>query len=120
MSKRPEYRKVSVILTPLERVVCFSVSEQTYDRLTFVEQLIVDLKIEGYMNIDIAGLLGVRPVDIKHSLDQIRIKLAKSELQFHLEVKQHYRETTRPVLDESELGTDFNTQNILQPRLNEI
>lgn len=97
--------------TPLEKVVGFHVSEQTYDRLALTEQVVVDLKIEGFPNTEIAALLGCRPTDINRILRMIQHKLAKSELRFHLDVKTYMQSQKEIVLDETEL-VDFGMQNL--------
>lgn len=113
MNNIPQPRVYQITVTPLERTVGFYVAEKTYDRLTFIEQIVVDLKIEGFDNQDIGGLLGIKPAAIKRILDLIRVKLAKSELTYQIELKQYYREQSQTVLDENELKDSFTTQNLM-------
>lgn len=105
------------MITPLQRAVGFHVSEHTYDKLGELEQIIVDLRIEGYTNVDIAGLLGVRPVDIKHSMEIIRTKLAKSELHYHLQMRLYYKENREMVLDDTAFADGFGFQHMLGSEL---
>lgn len=111
--KRLKRKMHSVFQTPLEKVVGFSVSEKTYDKLSLSEQIVLDLKIEGITNRDIAMLLGVRPDDIVRMLTIIRTKLVNSELQFHLEIKTHYQKQKEIVLDEATFHDGYIIQDVL-------
>lgn len=103
---------IAVVVTPLQRVVGFHVSEKTYDLLSLEEQVLVDMKIEGFENVSLAQLFGVKPRAIKQMFDVIRTKLATSELLFHLEMKSYYKEQSTPQLDETVLKDSFTVQNI--------
>jgi hypothetical protein len=110
---KPEYKRMQIMITPLQRAVGFHVSELTYDKLDWLEQIVLDLKIEGFTNVDIAGLIGKRPVDIKHIMEVIRTKLANSELRFHLEMRAFYKDQSVQVVDEGDLSDAFSVQNML-------
>ena len=88
MKSRLEIKMNPTLVTPLQRVLGFNVSEKVYDRLEFNEQLIVDLLIQGYANHEIATVFGVASSRIKEIVHRIRFKLADSELTFHLEMKE--------------------------------
>lgn len=112
--KRPKRKAMAVLVTPLQRVVGFHVSEKTYDLLELNEQVLIDLLIEGYKNIDIACVLGVDVNAITRMMQRIRLKLADSELRFHLEMKAYYKESTVPVLDPAEVSADdYQFQSLL-------
>lgn len=102
-------------VTPLERAVGFYVSEQVYDLLTFSEQVMVDMRIEGFNDLDIATIFGIRLGDVQRVFQLIRTKLAGSALTFHIEMKQYYREQTTKVMDETELADGFITENLFEP-----
>ena len=103
-----------VTVTPLERAVGFAVSEKTYDLLNFTEQLMVDLKIEGFEDITIAQLFGWDARMVVKTMRSIRTKLAMSELKFHLEMKVYYKENQTTQLDESVFKDSFTTQNLME------
>ena len=110
---------MTAIVTPLQRVVGFHVSEQTYDLLDFTEQVVLDLMIEGWQNIDIAQLLGIRETKVKQIMIVIRAKLAGSMLYHHLEMKTYYKEQTRPQLDETKLKDTFTILEVFTEARND-
>ena len=92
--------------TPLEMVIGFAVAEELYDLLTMSEQLIVDLKIAGYSQQDIAELLGISQTSISIMFRRIRTKLAQSKLMQIIEIRQHYREITPTVITGNALAEE--------------
>jgi DNA-binding NarL/FixJ family response regulator len=80
-------------ITPLEHVVGFKVAEETYDLLSFREQLIVDLLCAGYTHAEVGMVFNVSQPSISSSVRRLRFKLARSKLQIvlqaRLEFKQH-------------------------------
>lgn len=79
--------------TPLQRVLGFEVAEETYDLLDFREQLILDLRIEGWSQEEIGDILGLSQGWVSIIFKRIRFKLATSELRRTLEVRAYYKET---------------------------
>ena len=86
-------------ITPLEKAVGFSVAEETYDLLTFREQLIVDLLCAGYTHAEIGAVFDVSQPSISSSVRRLRFKLADGKLQMILEARQ--------MLKEGRLGSAF-------------
>lgn len=86
-------------ITPLEKAVGFSVAEETYDLLTFREQLIVDLLCAGYTHAEIGSVFDVSQPSISSSVRRLRFKLADGKLQMILEARQ--------MLKEGRLGSAF-------------
>ena len=82
----------ATVKTPLELVVGFKVAEETYDRLNFREQLIVDLLCAGWNQAQIGVLFEVSQPSISSSVRRIRAKLADGKLRFILEARQEFRE----------------------------
>lgn len=86
-------------ITPLEKAVGFNVAEETYDLLTFREQLIVDLLCAGYTHAQIGNVFDVSQPSISSSVRRLRFKLADGKLQLILE--------TRRAFKSGELGSKF-------------
>lgn len=86
-------------ITPLEKAVGFSVAEETYDLLTFREQLIVDLLCAGYTHAEIGSVFDVSQPSISSSVRRLRFKLADGKLQMILEA--------RMMMKEGKLGSTF-------------
>lgn len=86
-------------ITPLEKAVGFLVAEETYDLLTFREQLIVDLLCAGYTHAEIGAVFDVSQPSISSSVRRLRFKLADGKLQLILEA--------RLALKENRLGSTF-------------
>ncbi len=86
-------------ITPLEKAVGFLVAEETYDLLTFREQLIVDLLCAGYTHAQIGEVFDVSQPSVSSSVRRLRFKLADRKLQLILE--------TRLALKEGRLGSAF-------------
>ena len=79
-------------ITPLEKAVGFNVAEETYDLLTFREQLIVDLLCAGYTHAQIGEVFDVSQPSISSSVRRLRFKLADGKLQLVLEARMAYKE----------------------------
>lgn len=79
-------------ITPLEAAVGFDVAEETYDLLTFREQLIVDLLCAGYTHAEIGNVFSVSQPSISSSVRRLRFKLADGKLQLILEARQALKE----------------------------
>ena len=86
-------------ITPLEKAVGFNVAEETYDLLTFREQLIVDLLCAGYTHAEIGSVFDVSQPSISSSVRRLRFKLADGKLQMILEA--------RLMMKEGKLGSTF-------------
>ena len=86
-------------ITPLEKAVGFNVAEETYDLLTFREQLIVDLLCAGYTHAEIGSVFDVSQPSISSSARRLRFKLADGKLQMILEA--------RLMMKEGKLGSTF-------------
>jgi DNA-binding NarL/FixJ family response regulator len=86
-------------ITPLEKAVGFHVAEETYDLLTFREQLIVDLLCAGYTHAQIGNVFDVSQPSISSSVRRLRFKLADGKLQLILETRQAFKA--------GELGSKF-------------
>ena len=86
-------------ITPLEKAVGFLVAEETYDLLTFREQLIVDLLCAGYTHAQIGQVFDVSQPSVSSSVRRLRFKLADGKLQMILEA--------RLALKEGKLGSGF-------------
>jgi len=86
-------------ITPLEKAVGFNVAEETYDLLTFREQLIVDLLCAGYTHAEIGSVFDVSQPSVSSSVRRLRFKLADGKLQLILEARQ--------ALKENRLGSTF-------------
>lgn len=87
--------------TPLQRVVGFEVAEETYDLLPLFAQLILDCKIEGYTEQDIAAALGLAQSTVNDTFKRARYALLKSKLRLILESRLYYRENHPIVMDRS-------------------
>ena len=79
-------------ITPLEKAVGFNVAEETYDLLTFREQLIVDLLCAGYTHAQIGEVFEVSQPSISSSVRRLRFKLADGKLQMVLEARMAFKE----------------------------
>lgn len=99
--------KTKLPMTPLQRVVGFDVAEETYDLLPLTAQIILDLKIEGYNDSDIARVLGIPRVTAIDMFRRARSLLAESKMKMVLESRVYYRETHYSVVDDiREDGSD--------------
>lgn len=78
-------------ITPLEKAVGFQVAEETYDLLTFREQLIVDLLCAGYTHAQIGEVFDVSQPSISSSVRRLRFKLADGKLQLVLEARHAFK-----------------------------
>jgi len=94
----------------MQRILGFEAAEETYDLLDFMEQLIIDLRIEGWTQEDIGEALGFSQGWISIIFKRIRYKLAESNLKRTLEMRQHYREIT-PQVSESNGQDEFDNTN---------
>lgn len=86
--------------TPLQKIVGFEVAEEIYDLLPLNAQLIIDLKIEGWTEQEIAIALNCAQSTVNDTFKKARHTLLRSKLHMILEMRQHYRETHPQVLDE--------------------
>lgn len=86
-------------ITPLEAAVGFLVAEETYDLLTFREQLIVDLLCAGWTHAEIGSVFCVSQPSISSSVRRLRFKLADGKLRMILDA--------RMALKENKLGNPF-------------
>jgi len=87
--------------TPLQRLVGFEVAEETYDMLPFTAQIILDLKIEGWNDSDIARALNIPRVTCIDIFRRARYFLADSNMKKVLESRVYYREAHSSVLDDT-------------------
>lgn len=71
--------------TPLEKILGVECAEETYDLLSFREQLILDLLIVGWTQAEIAVYFEVRAPSIASSVRRMRFKLANSKLKLVLD-----------------------------------
>jgi predicted XRE-type DNA-binding protein len=94
-------KKDKLPMTPLQIVVGFDVAEETYDKLPFMAQLILDLRIEGWKEMDIARALNIPQPTVNDIFRRTRYALADSKLKMILENRVYYRETHASVKDES-------------------
>lgn len=78
--------------SPLEMIVGFKVAEETYDRLTFREQIVIDLLVCGMTQSDIAKVFDVSQPSISSSIRRVRVKLATGKLKMVLDARMEYRE----------------------------
>lgn len=79
-------------ITPLEKVVGFNVAEETYDLLSFREQLILDLLCAGFTHAEIGNIFDVSQPSISSSVRRLRFKMADSKLKMVLDARVLYRE----------------------------
>ena len=80
-------RDKKIPMSPLERVVGFRFSEDIYNQLPLIDQLILDLMIEGWQQNDIADLFCVHKSWITVRLHRMRPFLAQTELLRHLQIR---------------------------------
>lgn len=80
------------VQTPLEKILGIECAEETYDMLTFREQLILDLLIVGWTQAQIALYFEVKGPSIASSVRRMRFKLANSKLKLILDSRQLRRE----------------------------
>jgi DNA-directed RNA polymerase specialized sigma24 family protein len=85
--------------TPLQKILGFELAEEIYDLLPLRAQVIIDLKIEGYTEQEIAQALDVAQSTISDTLKKARHVLVKSKLHLILESRQHYKDINPLVLD---------------------
>lgn len=95
-----------IVRTPLQRIVGFEVAEELYDQLELLEQIILDLKIEGWVETDIAQALNISQPWVNILMHRARFKLADSKLREILELRAHYKETHYSVLEPSLEGEE--------------
>lgn len=81
--------------TPLAYVVGFNTAEETYDKLTLKEQLIIDLLILDWKQSDIAEVMECSRHNVFMLVHSIRVKLANEKLRQILEMRAEYREKGR-------------------------
>ena len=93
-------KELKLKATPLQRVLGFDVAEEIYDLLPFEAQLIIDCKIEGYTEKDIAEAMGLAQQRVSEKFLQARQVLLTSKLHLILESRQYYREITPIVMEE--------------------
>lgn len=79
------------VQTPLEKILGIECAEETYDLLSFREQLILDLLIVGWTQAEIAVYFQVRSPSIASSVRRMRFKLANSKLRMVLDSRQMRR-----------------------------
>lgn len=79
-------------ITPLEAAVGFNVAEETYDLLTFREQLIVDLLCAGWTHAEIGTVFCVSQPSISSSVRRLRFKLADGKLRMILDSRMAFKE----------------------------
>ena len=94
--------------TPLQRLLGFEAAEETYDLLDFREQLIIDLRIEGWSQHEIGEALGLSQGWVSIIFKRIRFKLAESNLRRTLEIRQYYKENHQVV---KATGSDSDDQD---------
>jgi DNA-directed RNA polymerase specialized sigma24 family protein len=87
--------------TPLQKVLGFDVAEEIYDLLPLRAQIIIDCKIEGYTEQEIAEVLGVAQSTVSDTLKKARHTLVRSKLRLILESRQHYKESNPIVLGDN-------------------
>lgn len=88
-------------ITPLQRVLGFDVAEEIYDELPFMAQIIIDLKIEGYTDSDIARCLNMPRTTVVDTFRRARNSVAMQKMKLVLETRVHYMETHRSIADTS-------------------
>jgi len=99
-------------MTPLQKVVGFEVAEETYDQLPFMAQLILDLKIVGWKDSDIARCLNMPRTTVVDTFTRTRYALANSKLKMILETRVYYREThssSAPEEDPTRSSQNYDT-----------
>lgn len=79
------------VQTPLEKILGIECAEETYDLLSFREQLILDLLIVGWSQAQIAIYFKVKAPSIASSVRRMRFKLAHSKLRMILDSRQMRR-----------------------------
>lgn len=92
-------KKNQLEMTPLQRIVGFDVAEEIYDNLPIFAQYILDLKIEGWTEQDIALALGCAQSTVNDTFRRARHYLLTSKLKLILETRVHYRETHYTAVD---------------------
>lgn len=92
--------------TPLQNLLGFDVAEEVYDQLPFLVQIILDLKIEGWNDSDIARGLGMPRVTVIDTFRRARHTLIKSKLKLVLDTRVYYRETHSSIVEGKE---DYNS-----------
>ena len=78
--------------TPLATMFGFQTSEEAYDKLTFNEQIIVDLTAEGYNQSQIAWTLGISQPTVSITYRRIAYRLADSKLKISLDARKEMKE----------------------------
>lgn len=92
--------KTNLPMTPLQKVVGFEVAEEVYDGLPLTAQLILDMKIEGWNDSDIARTLDMPRVTMIDTFRRARYYLANSKLKLILDTRIYYKETHTSVIDD--------------------
>lgn len=87
-------------MTPLQRTVGFDVAEELYDMLPIKAQLILDLKIEGYNDGEIAMALEIPRTTVIYIFRKARYSLLSSKLKLILDTRLYYKETHISVMEE--------------------
>lgn len=88
--------------TPLQRILGFRGAEETYDQLPFIDQLILDLKMEDLTFHQISAILDMPYTTIYDRFIKIRHHMALSKLRLVLETRIYYKESHPIVLGHSE------------------
>ncbi len=78
--------------TPLEQALGFKCAEELYDLLDEREQIIIDLMIAGWTQIEIADILEISQSWVATIIREIRYKLANSSLIEKAEIKRSLKE----------------------------
>lgn len=84
-------RDKSIPMTPMQKLIGFRFSEDIYDHLQLIDQLIIDLMMEGWQQNDIADLFCVHKSWITIRLHRIRHYLANTELKRTLQLRSELK-----------------------------
>lgn len=93
-------KQLKLEATPLQKILGFEVAEEIYDLLPINAQLIIDLKIEGWTEQEIAVALSIAQSTVNDTFKKARHTLLKSRMHMILEMRQHYKETHPIVMGE--------------------
>lgn len=93
-------RELKLKPTPLQQVLGFDVAEEIYDMLPIKAQLILDLRIEGYREMDIARALDMPQATVNDIFMRTRHALLNSKMHMILENRVYYRETHQTVQED--------------------
>lgn len=97
--------------TPLQKILGFEIAEEIYDMLPITAQLIIDLKIEGWTEQEIAKALDIAQSTVNDTFKKSRYILLKSKLHTILEVRQYYKETHPQVMDLEEVHSQAKDED---------